>query len=131
MKADTEEWNRRRKHVSSAESMESVSHRRRRIVNAAQRYREVPLHTLHHHLDLVMLHEAYHRINPKATPGVDGQSWLAYGEGLTERLEDLLERVKSGRYRAQPVKRATCPKTKRRNGRLGYPRSRTRFWSGR
>ena len=121
MKADTEEWNRRRKHVSSAESMESVSHRRRRIVNAAQRHREVPLHTLHHHLDLVMLHEAYHRINPKATPGVDGQSWLAYGEGLTERLEDLLERVKSGRYKAQPVKRSYVPKNEKEKRPIGLP----------
>ena len=101
--------------------MESVSYRRRRIINAAQRHREEPLHTLHHHMDLNWLHEAYRQVNRKASPGVDGQSWHDYGEGLTERLKDLLDRVKSGRYKAPPVKRSYVPKNEKEKRPIGLP----------
>lgn len=121
MKEDTEEWDRCRKRVSSTESMESVSYRKQRIVNAAQRHREEPLHTLHHHMDLNWLHEAYRQVNRKASPGVDGQSWHDYGEGLTERLKDLLDRVKSGRYKAPPVKRSYVPKNEKEKRPIGLP----------
>ena len=45
-----------------------------------------------------------------AAPGVDGQTWAHYGEGLEEHLQDLSERLKRGAYRAKPVRRVYIAK---------------------
>ena len=43
--------------------------------------------------------------------GIDGQTPTAYaGNGVEDRLADLVARAKSGRYRAPPVRRAYIPK---------------------
>ena len=42
--------------------------------------------------------------------GVDGQSAQEYEANLDENLKDLLERFKSGRYFAPPVRRVHIPK---------------------
>ena len=88
---------------------------------AAQKYRHEPLTALSHHMDLNWMHEAYHSINKDAAPGVDGQTWEQYGENLTENLKDLLNRAKSGSYRAPPVKRAYVPKNEREKRPIGLP----------
>ncbi len=56
-------------------------------------------------LDRQMLREAFGRLKRRAAPGIDGVSWAEYAEGLEERLEELEQRLKAGRYRAQSVKR--------------------------
>jgi Reverse transcriptase (RNA-dependent DNA polymerase) len=79
----------------------------------AELARERPLEcftALNHYLTVDWLKVAYERVNPKSAPGVDGQSWEEYGKNLEESLPDLLDRVKSGRYVAPPVKRAYIPK---------------------
>jgi group II intron reverse transcriptase/maturase len=43
-------------------------------------------------------------------PGIDGQTAGAFAEHLEDNLRDLLDRAKSGRYRAPAVKRANVPK---------------------
>ena len=101
--------------------MESVSTRRRRIVNAACRHRHEPLTALSHHMDLNWMHEAYRRVNRKAALGVDGQTWAEYGEHLTENLKDLLNRAKSGSYRAPAVKRSYVPKNEKEQRPIGLP----------
>ena len=42
-------------------------------------------------------------------------TWAEYGQGLENNIQDLHARVQSGRYRAQPSRRAYIPKT---DGRL-------------
>jgi len=101
--------------------MESVSTRRRRIVNAARKHRQEPLTALSHHMDLNWMHEAYRRVSRKAAPGVDAQTWAEYGENLTENLKDLLNRAKSGRYKAPPVKRSYVPKNEKEKRPIGLP----------
>ena len=88
---------------------------------AAQKYRHEPLTALSHHMDLNWMHEAYHSINKDAAPGVDGQTWEQYGENLTENLKDLLNRAKSGSFRAPPVKRAYVPKNEKEKRPIGLP----------
>jgi len=63
------------------------------------------LTTLAHHIDLMWLEEAYRRTRKDGAVGVDGVSAAVYEERLQENLSDLLERFKSGRYRAPPVRR--------------------------
>jgi group II intron reverse transcriptase/maturase len=66
--------------------------------------------SLNHHLDLPWLVEAYNRTRKGGAPGVDGQTAEEYGVSLLDNLTKLLERVKSGTYRAPPVRRVHIPK---------------------
>jgi group II intron reverse transcriptase/maturase len=66
--------------------------------------------SLNHYLDLGWLVEAYNRTRKDAAPGVDGQTAHDYGLTLWDNLEALLDRAKSGTYRAAPVRRVHVPK---------------------
>jgi len=66
--------------------------------------------SLAHHIDIAWLHEAYRRTRKDGAVGIDGQTAAAYAENLEGNLRDLLERAKSGLYRAPPVKRVHIPK---------------------
>ena len=56
------------------------------------------------------LREAYRRTRKDGAVGVDGMTAEAYEEHLQANLSDLLERFKSGSYRAPPVRRVHIPK---------------------
>ena len=56
------------------------------------------------------LREAYRRTRKDGAKGVDGQSAEQYAQRLEENLRALLDRAKSGTYRAPPVRRAYVPK---------------------
>jgi len=66
--------------------------------------------TLAHHIDLEWLREAYRRTRKDGAIGVDGQTATEYAQNLEENLRDLLDRFKSGRYLAPPVRRVYIPK---------------------
>jgi RNA-directed DNA polymerase len=87
-----------------------VSTKQNRIAEIAKKYQDRALVSLHHHIDMEWMHEAFKRIKPGTSPGVDGQTLAMYEENLEDNLEDLLERAKSGRYKAPPVKRVYIPK---------------------
>jgi RNA-directed DNA polymerase len=101
--------------------MESVNTRKQRIMNAAQKHRGDPLVSLHHHMDLNWLHEAFRRVRKDASPGVDGQTVSGYSDGLTGKLKELMERAKGGRYKPPPVKRAWVPKNQNEDRPIGLP----------
>ena len=61
-------------------------------------------------MDLNWMKEAYHRLRKASAPGVDGISVAQYGKNLEANLRDLIDRVKSGRYVAPPVRRVHIPK---------------------
>jgi len=66
--------------------------------------------TLNHHLDLPWLLEAYRRTRKGGAAGVDGQTAADYEANLLGNLQGLLDRAKSGTYRAPPVRRVHIPK---------------------
>jgi len=66
--------------------------------------------SLNHLIDLDWLREAYRRTRKDAAAGVDDMTATEYEVNLEERLADLLDRAKSGRYVAPPVKRVYIPK---------------------
>jgi group II intron reverse transcriptase/maturase len=70
----------------------------------------VPLTTLAHHIDIDWMREAHRRTRKDGATGVDGQGAQQYAEHLEENLRGLLERAKSGTYRAPPVRRVHIPK---------------------
>ena len=74
---------------------------------------------LSHHLTIDCFREAYYALKRDAAPGVDGETWLDYGQDLEERLRALHDRVHLGRYRAQPVRRQYIDKSDGRRRPLG------------
>lgn len=88
----------------------NVSTKQRQIAELAQRHAGEGLNTLHTYLDVDWLREAYYRVRKDGAPGLDGETWTSYGMNLEANLVDLLERAKSGRYQAPPVKRVHIPK---------------------
>jgi retron-type reverse transcriptase len=61
-------------------------------------------------LDRQMLKEAFASLRPAAAPGIDGVCWADYAKNLELNLTDLEQRLRTGRYRAQCVKRRWIPK---------------------
>jgi group II intron reverse transcriptase/maturase len=66
--------------------------------------------SLNHHIDLHWLREAYDRTRKDGAAGVDGQTAADYAVALESNLQSLLDRAKSGTYRAPPVRRVHIPK---------------------
>lgn len=89
---------------------EGVLTKQQRIAKLAREQPQWAFTSLNHYLDEPWLAEAVDRVRAESAPGVDGQSLAEYKQGLGERLADLLDRAKSGRYVAPPVKRVHIPK---------------------
>ena len=89
---------------------EVISTRQRKIAELAQREPKLTLTTLAHHVDEVWMREAYRRIRKDAAAGVDGVTAAQYEADLEANLSGLLERFKSGRYRAPAVRRVHLEK---------------------
>ena len=90
-----------------------------RVRRAARRDKEARFTALLHHVDVDRLRWAYHRLQPKAAPGVDGVTWKDYGRDLEANLRDLHGRIHRGGYRAKPSRRVFIPKTDGRQRPLG------------
>jgi RNA-directed DNA polymerase len=89
---------------------DSVSTRLQRIAELAGKSPSMVLTTLAHHIDVAFLREAYRRTRKDGATGVDRQTAEEYAANLEENLRSLLERFKSGTYRAPPVRRVHIPK---------------------
>jgi group II intron reverse transcriptase/maturase len=61
-------------------------------------------------MDIKWLYEAYVRTRKDGAVGVDKQTAEEYAQQLDGNLKSLLERAKSGRYKAPPVRRVYIPK---------------------
>src|SRR5512144_1329923 len=86
-----------------------------RVRRVARQDKEARFTALLHHVDLDRLRAAYWALEPKAAPGVDGVTWVDYGQDLEANLQNLHARVHRGGYRARPSRRAYIPKA---DGRL-------------
>jgi group II intron reverse transcriptase/maturase len=91
-------------------SPDPISTRRRRIAELARRSPQAALTTLAHHIDIDWLKEAYRATRKDGAVGVDGQTAQDYAADLEGNLRSLLDRAKSGRYQAPPVRRVHIPK---------------------
>lgn len=65
--------------------------------------------------------EAYRLTRKDGAPGIDGVRGADYEANLEANLLDLLDRIKSGRYRAPPVRRVYIPKADGSRRPLGIP----------
>ena len=96
--------------MGETSSSSTVSTKIERIAKLARELPDKPLTTLAHHIDVDWLREAYRRTRKDGARGVDGQSAEQYAERLEDNLRALLDRAKSGAYRAPPVRRVHIPK---------------------
>jgi RNA-directed DNA polymerase len=102
-------------------SLTNLYTKRQRIAELAKSKRGVALSTLHHVIDLEWLKEAFRLTRKDGAPGIDGVMAAEYAENLEANLLDLLDRIKSGRYQAPPVRRAYIPKAGGSRRPLGIP----------
>ena len=79
------------------------------------------LSTLHHVIDLEWMKEAHRLTRKDGAPGIDGVTAADYATNLEANLLDLLDRIKSGRYKAPPVRMTYIPKTDGSRRPLGIP----------
>jgi RNA-directed DNA polymerase len=99
----------------------NLSTKQQRIAELARSKRGVALSTLHYVIDLEWMKEAYRLTRKDGAPGIDGVTAAEYAQNLEANLLDLLERIKSGRYQAPPVRRAYIPKADGSRRPLGIP----------
>ncbi len=98
--------------MSDALMSERMSPELREVVERAQREPEGRFHSLAHRIDVPALERAFHRLRKDAAVGVDGVTKEAYGKELDSNLAELHERLRSKRYRHQPLRRVHIPKGK-------------------
>ena len=84
----------------------------RKVAERAKREPAARLHSLAHLIDEELLAGRYQRLRRKAAVGVDGITKEQYGQDLQSNLRGLHERLRTKRYRHQPIRRVHIPKEK-------------------
>ena len=99
----------------------NLSTKRRWIAELARRKRGEALTLLHHVIDLDWMRKAYELTRKDGATGIDGITADEYELNLEVNLTALLDRIKSGRYKAPPVRRTYIPKADGTQRPLGIP----------
>jgi retron-type reverse transcriptase len=108
--------------MAGAPTPTTVYTKLQRIAEQASNAPQMAFNNLAHLVDLEFLREAYRRTRKNGAPGIDRMTAEEYGQNLESNLQSLLERMKSGQYKAPPVKRVHIPKDDKGNTRpIGMP----------
>ena len=92
------------------------------IAERAKQDKKIKFTSLYHHINVESLAACYGELKKEKACGIDGVTVEAYGVKLTENLKNLVERLKSKQYQAQPVRRVYIPKAGKQELRpLGIP----------
>lgn len=105
--------------MTDALTSETMSPGLWKVVERARQEPEGKFHALAHLIDVPALERAYHRLRGNAAVGVDGITKEEYGRELSVRLQDLHERLRTKRWRHQPIRRVHIPKEKGRTRPIG------------
>jgi len=96
--------------MTEAPTSEPISTQLHRMATRAREMPGVALGTLAQFIDIAFLREAHRRTRKDGAVGVDRQTADDYASDLEGNLQSLLDRAKSGTYRAPPVRRVHIPK---------------------
>jgi RNA-directed DNA polymerase len=96
--------------MAGASKPGTVSTKQQRIVELAKQAPPLGFTSLAYFMDIDWLRQAYLRTRKDGAVGVDGQTAEDYAAHLEDNLRSLLDRAKSGTYRAPPVRRVHIPK---------------------
>src|SRR5262245_55740125 len=99
----------------------TVSRKLQRRAELARQAPQMAFTSLSHHIDVEFLREAYRRTRKDGALGVDDMSAAEYASNLDANLQSLLDRFKSGTYRAPPVRRVHIPKGDGNTRPIGIP----------
>jgi group II intron reverse transcriptase/maturase len=102
-------------------SRHDVSTKLSRVAELARTAPDLALTTLAHHVDVEFLREAHRRTRQDGAAGVDGRTAADFEKDLEANLRSLEDGLKSGRYRAPPVRRVHIPKGDGTTRPLGIP----------
>jgi group II intron reverse transcriptase/maturase len=91
-------------------NLEIVYTKQERIAALAKQSPQMAFTSLAYLMDIDWLKEAYRRTRKDGAAGVDGVTAEDYEQDLEGNLQRLLDRAKSGTYRAPPVRRVHIPK---------------------
>jgi group II intron reverse transcriptase/maturase len=100
---------------------ENVSTNQERIAKLARSNPAMAFTSLNHKLDYEWVRYAYECTRKDGAVGVDGQTAQAYAANLEQNLLSLVDRLKSGRYKAPPVRRHYIEKSDGGQRGLGIP----------
>lgn len=100
---------------------DSVSTKQERIATLARQNPRMAFTSLNQHLDLEWMRYAFECTRKDGAVGVDGQTGKDYALHLERNLAELIDRLKSGRYRAPPVRRHYIAKSGGGQRALGIP----------
>jgi group II intron reverse transcriptase/maturase len=96
--------------MTQASTWIAMSPELQKVAERAHREPDGQFHSLAHLIDGSALYRAYFRQREDAAVGVDDVNKAEYAQGLEDRLQDLHERLKTKRYRHQPIRRVHIPK---------------------
>ncbi len=100
---------------------ENVSTKQERIATLARSNPAMAFTSLNHYLDYEWVRYAYECTRKDGAVGVDGQTAEEYAANLEQNLLGLIDRLKSGRYKAPPVRRHYIEKSDGGQRGLGIP----------
>src|SRR5213593_304911 len=92
-----------------------------RIAELAKEDRTRKFSSIAHLLTMEALHEAFKDLRKDASADVDRVTYTEYATGVQENLQQLHDRLKSGKYRAQPLRRIYIPKEDGRQRPISIP----------
>ena len=107
--------------MTETPGFDTISPKIQQIATLAKEAPGMAFTTLAHYIDIDWLKEAYRRTRKDGAAGVDGQRADGYAANLETNLRSLLERAKSGTYRAPPVRRVHIPKNDGQTRPIGIP----------
>ncbi len=100
---------------------QTVSTQLKQIAEQAVDFPEMVFTTLADKIDVNFLREAYHGIRKDAAPGFDNMTAKEYALDLEEKLVNLHERLRKGKYIAPPVERVWIEKENGKDRPIGKP----------
>ncbi len=89
-----------------------------RVATRSTTYRFTSLASL---INEEFLERNYYELHKRRAVGVDGTSLEEYGVRLKENIHNLYEKLRTFRYRPQPVRRVCIPKDNGKTRKLGIP----------
>jgi RNA-directed DNA polymerase len=96
--------------MTATQMAKAVSPGLLKVMERAKSDRKTRFLSLAHLIDEGALERAYHRIRKDAAVGVDGITKEQYGKELEGNVRSLHQRLKTMRYRHQPIRRVHIPK---------------------
>jgi group II intron reverse transcriptase/maturase len=105
--------------MTDASTSQGMSTGLQKVAERAKREPAAKFHSLAHFIDVELLKRAFARLRNDAAVGLDGITKEQYGQGLEENLSDLHERLRTKRYRHQPIRRVHIPKEKGKSRPIG------------